>query len=69
MKMSSGYPVQRKADGRTIQWRRDRSQPRIQMFPSSYIQREKVAAARFMSTVEKLEEEKHGIQRFSFTEG
>ena len=69
MKMSSGYPVKRKLeDGSTVQWRRDQSQPRIQMLPTSYIQREKLSAANFMSTVERLEEEQRGIRRLSFTE-
>jgi deoxycytidylate deaminase len=68
MKMSSGYPIQRKSDGNTVSWKRDQTQPRIQMLPTSYIQREKLSAAKFMSTVEKLEEEQRGIQRFSFTE-
>ena len=69
MKMSSGYPIQRKLEsGSTVQWKRDQSQPRIQMLPTSYIQREKLSAARFMSTVERLEEKQRGIQRLPLTE-
>jgi hypothetical protein len=69
MKMSSGYPIQRKLEsGSTVQWKRDQSQPRIQMLPTSYIQREKLSAARFLSTVERLEEKQRGIQRLPLTE-
>lgn len=53
MKMSSGYPVKRKTDeGYVNRWKRFATSPRIQMLPTSYIQREKIAAAKFMSTVE-----------------
>jgi deoxycytidylate deaminase len=68
MKLSSGYPIKRKADGKTIVWRRESSGPRVQMLPTSYIQREKLAAAKFTSTVKKFEESQRGIQRFSFAE-
>jgi hypothetical protein len=69
MKMSSGYPILRKLDNGTIvQRKRDQSQPRIQMLPTSYIQREKLSAAKFMSTVERLEEKQRGIQRLPLTE-
>ena len=67
MRMSSGYAIQRKKpDGTVFRWKRDQAYPRIQMLPSSYIQREKLAGAKFMSTIEKLEEEQRGIQRLSF---
>jgi deoxycytidylate deaminase len=69
MKMSSGYTLKRKTDdGRIVQWKRNQTGPRIQMLPTSYIQREKVAAARFTSTLNRLEEEQRGIQRLSIEE-
>jgi len=67
MKLGSGTRLRRKDDaGRVIRWRRDEARPRVQMLPTSYIQREKVVASRFLSTVEKLEEKQNGIQRLSF---
>lgn len=69
MKMSSGYALRRKtADGEIVSWKRNSGSPRIQMLPTSYMQREKVAAARFTSTMNRLEEEQRGIQRLSFEE-
>ncbi len=69
MKLSSGSRLRRKdSSGRVIRWRRDEARPRVQMLPTSYIQREKVVASRFLSTVEKLEEKQSGIQRLSFEE-
>jgi deoxycytidylate deaminase len=67
MRMSSGSPVKRKdEDGRTLNWKREKSTPRIEMLPTSYIQREKVAAARFSSIIDALVEEQRGIQRLEF---
>lgn len=69
MKMSSGYALKRKTDdGQIVEWRRNQSSPRIQMLPTSYMQREKVASARFTSTMNRIEEEQRGIQRLSFEE-
>lgn len=69
MKMSSGYVLKRKtADGEIVEWRRNQSNPRIQMLPTSYMQREKVASARFTSIMNRIEEEQRGIQRLSFEE-
>jgi deoxycytidylate deaminase len=69
MKASGSYALKRKTeDGRTVGWKRNQSSPRLQMLPTSYIQREKVAAARFTSTMEKIEEEQRGIKRLSFDE-
>jgi deoxycytidylate deaminase len=65
MKMSSGYTLKRKIDGAIVQWKRNQNGPRIQMLPTSYIQREKVAAARFTSTLDRLEEDQRGIKRLS----
>jgi deoxycytidylate deaminase len=67
MKLSSGSRLRRKdSSGHAIRWRRDEAKPRVQMLPTSYIQREKVVASHFLSTVEKLEEKQHGIQRLAF---
>jgi deoxycytidylate deaminase len=67
MKLSSGSPVKRKKpSGRLYPWKRDESSPRIQMLPTSYTQREQLAAARFKSTLDKLMEEQSGIQRLPF---
>jgi hypothetical protein len=68
MRLSSGYPVKRKIDGKTVSWRRESSSPRVQMLPTSYVQREKLAAARFTSTVMKFVEDQRGVQRFPFPE-
>jgi deoxycytidylate deaminase len=67
MKLSSGYPVRRKKQsGRLVRWKRDESSPRIQMLPTSYTQREQLAAARFKYTLDKFMEEQNGIQRLPF---
>jgi deoxycytidylate deaminase len=69
MKLSSGSRLRRKdSDGRVLHWRRDEARPRVQMLPTSYMQREKVVASRFLAKVEQLEEKQHGIQRLSFEE-
>jgi deoxycytidylate deaminase len=68
MRLSSGYSVKRKIDGQTVSWRRESSSPRVQMLPTSYVQREKLAAAKFTSTVIKFVEEQRGVQRFPFPE-
>ncbi len=68
MRLSSGFPIKRKVEGRTVSWRREYSGPRVQMLPTSYVQREKLAAARFTLTVKKFEESQRGVQRFSFAE-
>jgi deoxycytidylate deaminase len=68
MRLSSGYPVKRKIDGKTVSWRRESSSPRVQMLPTSYVQREKLAAARFTSTIMKFVEDQRGVQRFPFPE-
>jgi deoxycytidylate deaminase len=67
MGMSSGYPVERKKEnGRVLNWRRDGSSPRVQMLPTSYIEREKLTAATFKSTIDRIAEGQHGIQRLPF---
>jgi deoxycytidylate deaminase len=67
MKLGRGYPVKRKTDkGRLCSWKRDECSPRMQMLPTSYTQREKLAAARFKLTLDKFMEEFHGIRRLPF---
>lgn len=64
MKISSGYNIKRKReDGRIVKWKRDEATPRVRMLPTSYIQREQLAAARFKSTLDHISEEQDGIQR------
>lgn len=64
MGLSSGYPLERKRDsGRVVGWRRDECNPRVQMLPTSYIEREKLTAASFKTTIDRISEEQHGIQR------
>lgn len=44
MRLSSGYPVQRKMpDGKKGNWKRDSAQVRVPLLPTSYIQRETLA--------------------------
>ena len=67
MKLSSGSRLRRKdSSGRVLRWRRDEARPRVQMLPTSYMQRERVIASRFLAKVEQLEEKQHGILRLSF---
>ncbi len=41
--LSTGYPIERKQSGKLIAWSRDKSPPRLQMAPSTYLDREKLA--------------------------
>jgi deoxycytidylate deaminase len=67
MKLSSGYSIKRKKQsGRLRPWKRSESIPRVQMLPTSYTQREQLAAARFKSTLDRFMEEQNGIQRLPF---
>jgi len=62
MKLGTGSRLRRKDENGTIvRWRRDEAKPRVQMLPTSYIQREKVVAAGFLSTVEELGGARNGI--------
>ncbi len=67
MKLSSGYPVKRKKEsGRLRRWKRSETTPRVQMLPSSYTQREQLAADGFKLTLDRFKEEQNGIQRLPF---
>jgi deoxycytidylate deaminase len=69
MKLSQGYPLRRKReDGRLVTWKRDASNARISMPPTSYIQREKLTVFRFKSTIDGIMEKANGIQRLPFEE-
>jgi deoxycytidylate deaminase len=43
MKLGTGWPIQRSRDGVKINWDPRSAQPRVEMSPASYIQREKLA--------------------------
>jgi deoxycytidylate deaminase len=45
LKLSTGYPIERKADGKLIAWERASAPPRLQLQPSSYLERESLAWA------------------------
>ena len=67
MKLGRGYLLTRKqTNGRLWPWKRDQSSPRMQMVPTSYAQREKLAAARFKSTIDGFVEEQSGIHKLPF---
>lgn len=44
MTLSRGSEVERKRDGKVVHWDRGKAIPRIQMLPSSYLEREQLAA-------------------------
>jgi deoxycytidylate deaminase len=41
--LSGGYPIERKLDGKLVEWNRLAAKPRMQMPPSHYLQRETLA--------------------------
>jgi hypothetical protein len=41
--LSGGYPIERKLDGKLVEWNRLTAKPRMQMPPSHYLQRETLA--------------------------
>ncbi len=43
LNLSSGYPIERKKDGRLVDWKRQSAPARLQLQPSSYLQREGLA--------------------------
>jgi deoxycytidylate deaminase len=43
MKLSAGYPLLRKTDGKAAEWREKNAKPRVQLPPASYIVREQLA--------------------------
>lgn len=45
LKLSTGYPIERKEHGQKVAWTRAAASPRLQMSPVSYLVREKLAAA------------------------
>lgn len=56
MKLSSGYPMERKSkDGTIKEWERKYARPRVPMLPTSYLEREKLAVDEIEKTVKELE--------------
>ena len=54
MRLSSGVPVIRKDDsGNTVNWTCQTAALRCIMAPSSYMEREKIAVARYLKTIQK----------------
>ena len=43
LKLSTGYPVERKKDGKLVEWDRNSAAPRLQLQPDSYLDRERLA--------------------------
>lgn len=43
LKLSTGYPIERKIDGRLVHWDEATAPPRLQMKPSTYLDREALA--------------------------
>jgi hypothetical protein len=67
MRMGSGFATKRKdSEGYIIRWKREGRGPRVEMLPTSYIQRESIEATQFSDTVLALEEKQNGVQRFEF---
>jgi deoxycytidylate deaminase len=54
MKLSRGSEVERKRNGRVVKWDRGKSSPRIEMLPSSYLQREQLAAENVRAKIDEL---------------
>jgi deoxycytidylate deaminase len=45
LKLSTGYPIERKRDGKLVEWERSTAPPRLQLQPGSYLDRERLAWA------------------------
>jgi deoxycytidylate deaminase len=45
MSLSTGYPIERKREGRKVKWKREEATVRLQMQPTSYLNREVYAFA------------------------
>jgi hypothetical protein len=43
LSLGTGYKIERKMDGKKIQWKRSTAVPRLQMQPISYLDREELA--------------------------
>lgn len=61
MKLSRGYEMVRKNKGEIVNWERSKAMPRIQMLPSSYIQREQLAADRVKVKIDELKKQERLI--------
>lgn len=54
LRLGEGRPVQRKRHGIKIPWKRPQAEPRVQMLPNSYIDREKLAAVETARTIKRM---------------
>lgn len=67
MKLSGGsYKRRKHKDGRVVSFSRKDARLRVEMIPSSYIDREQVSAAIFKGTFDSLQENENGIRRNPF---
>ncbi|MFL6311261.1 MAG: anti-phage dCTP deaminase [Terriglobales bacterium] len=54
MRLSRGYEIKRKFNGKVVEWVRSSASPRIQMLALSYLEREQIAAERVYSATDVL---------------
>ena len=56
MKLSTGYPIERKQQGSCLRakWDRETARPRIPMLPMSYLEREELAITEISEAIERL---------------
>ncbi len=53
LKLSTGYPIERKKEGKLIDWSRAAASPRLQLQPGSYLDRETLAWERVKALLSK----------------
>lgn len=57
MKLSRGYEIKRKSNGKVVEWVRSSASPRIQMLALSYLEREQIAVDRIYSATDELKKQ------------
>ncbi len=57
MRLSRGYEIKRKSNGKVVEWVRSSASPRIQMLALSYLEREQIAADRIYSATDELKKQ------------
>jgi deoxycytidylate deaminase len=57
MRLSRGYEIKRKSNGKVVEWVRSIASPRIQMLALSYLEREQIAAERVYSATDVLKKQ------------
>jgi deoxycytidylate deaminase len=57
MRLSRGYEIRRKLNGKVVEWVRSSASPRIQMLALSYLEREQIAAERVYSATDVLKKQ------------